>query len=449
MKRINNIRGLFEQVAQPQTKIKITGSVSTPSPQIQVKWNYIYSWPESNQLLGSPNEFVKALSTSTDADIKNVVTQITSSDAAQTAVGIFREPGSTANKRLFAKDQAQTTGSIYLFKAGAIDTSLVPQDKQLEKVANHFTFEVDDSVDTYYKKAVATPTTQPIKPATPKLASYFLSPDGKGYAWFNSTSGGIRESYLEKVSRVIGNETQGVGTSGKISHIFWEFILKLPPADFNIAQPKDKDFFSEDLGAMINKLILMAGAYDKNYSKPSTIKLSKALFNTMVEAWIVICLNSGLITQANIENEIVPEKVKGPIDAATFAAVKGASAQPVSTTSSAVSSTGFDGTTINNEMDLAKVLSGVFVTTYNVAKTDVDSLDKVKAMLNATGKASGWPTPDKSWDETVKSFPWKKGSTSADTSPWFARTQGLIKQDGLYGPKTAAGFLAGFKASAF
>lgn len=358
MKKLYTISNLFEQADFSKTKISLTGSKSSPTEQILVQWTYKYSWPESNQLLGGTDNFAKALNSSTDKTVKTLLDTVKSSNSAS-VVGIFREAGNTQNKRTFAKDLAETTGSIFLFKPEAIDTTLVPTAKQLEKLQARFTFELN-SVDAsaYYKKEdSSTGQTDAIaSPASVKDSGYFLDRDGRGSMWYTTAVHGV---YIKPIVEVINDDTQGINQTGKISPIFWSFMLSLPPADFSLTAPSNPSKFDQELGKMIGKLMTMAGNYDKNYLGVDTGTLSSGLFKLMVESWIIVCLNAKIIVQSNIENDIVPAAAKKPLDASLKeAGLTQSSTVPTSTTSSKP----LDGTAINSESDLLKIASGIIAT---------------------------------------------------------------------------------------
>lgn len=463
MKKFQTLKALFEQDSAdtPKIKIKITGTTTAPDERTAIKWTYQYGWPLDQPNLGSIQEFAEAFAESTEKDAQDVKNAIARSDQGG-VVGISRDPGNSVNKRLFGKDLAEAVGFIYLLNPNIISQTLVPANKQLKKIAGRFTFIVDKDIKNYLAEInqeddeIPSNTQNALSTndgSSAITAAAFLQADGDAYSWYNA-SPNIIKTYVAPIQNKIGSSRITIEQSGPIVSIFWSFIDKLP-GGLSVSAPAGlaNTTFDENLQNAIKALLKKASEYDETYSPDAhNINiLNRNLFATLVEALIIIGLNNS-ITATNVENEVLPASYKAPLEAA-LAAANGISGSASSSSSNATNqassaTAGFDGTAINTEMDLAKVLSGVFITNWNVAKADVDSLDKVKSMLNATAKSSKWPTPDKAWEETVKSLPWKKDSTP--TSPWFIRTQYLtIKKNGTYGPKTTAGFANGFKASAF
>ena len=242
--------------------------------------------------------------------------------------------------------------------------------------------------------------------------------------------------------------------SGATAEIFWQFMSKVPTIELGKidlpANDADVTQYSELLQASIKKLLVAASKFDSKAFSPEVgiNTLNFGLWEKISQGLVIIGLNNGSLTEQStaatatayydpfIKAKAISDKIDGIKNQAADDASK-----PKSTD-------GFDGTAVNTEMDLAKIISGALSTTYKKDKTKVDSLDKVKNALNSVAKNENWPTPDSAWDDTVKTLPWKKGG-NLSSNQWFTRVQFLvIKATGPYGNKTAGGFLAAFNASA-
>jgi hypothetical protein len=137
--------------------------------------------------------------------------------------------------------------------------------------------------------------------------------------------------------------------------------------------------------------------------------------------------------------------ISSAIDASKI--VNSTAAAAGSSTSTAAATTGFDGTAINNEMDLAKVISGTWIG-YGTKPDEVDSLDKVKTVYNEYLKklpAAAVTT----FDEIKAKLPFKKGNAALISTKEFNALQysTVNTKDKPYGPQTAATFKAGFEKS--
>jgi hypothetical protein len=457
MKKIQTLSLLLEQAELDGTKIELTGNAVTMTikDKVRIKWPYQYSWPAKTPLLGDMENFVKALNASTKPAGKSILSQIEGSDKDKSHyVAIARNETSTQNNRLLRKDLGEVKGWVYLFYPNTIDETLVPDNKKLPSVDGRFTFIMDSEFKKYLK--TGTPTTSQsgnsTKPDTNKItSSAFMDRDGKAYGWYNDENG-IRIKYINRVNTKIGKSTVNLFKSSKITPIFWQFVAGLPEglAATAPAQPTELELYSEDLQTAIKGLLATASKYDpENFSVVNTNTLTAALYSKMVNALIVIGLNL-----KKIDINFTPDKsdinskpyYKSIVDGAAAAGVI-TDTPDANSNSSANATANFNGTAVNNETDLAKILSGLFVER-NVEKSKVDSIEKVKDYWNSTGKSSNWTTLNDAWDNTVKSLPWKKGPASA--SVWFNYVQKLaIKKTGPYGKETTAGFLRAFNASAF
>jgi hypothetical protein len=202
--------------------------------------------------------------------------------------------------------------------------------------------------------------------------------------------------------------------------------------------------FDGGLQDAIKILLAKSDEYDGNYAPDTvdTTKLNRNLFATLVEALIVIGLNNS-ITASNVENEVLPASYKAPLDEAlaTAKGVTGSSSTAGSSAGSASASaaTGtFDGTSVNDEMELAKIISGVMATA-TPPKT-LDTLDKVKAEYNSNFGATAWA-------DTVKTLPWKNNTTYNNSNFKNVQYSAIEKDTGIYKDQTVAGFKKMFDAS--
>jgi hypothetical protein len=465
MKTIKNITALFEQTAtETETKFKLLAQpITLPAGEgsIRIKWQYQFSWPAKNPLLGDVKELINTINNAKDGDAQQVLTAIKGSDPTH-EVGIIRANVSTQKNRIIGKDLGEFTGWIYLFYPDTINTQAIPANQKIASgIDNRMTYLMgaDGSFQKYFKepgtgkpaddKKIAADT----KPATVFTASAFLDGDGPAYKWYYNDIG-LYSTYIKKVTKKIGKARVAVTTSGDIVPIFWKFISKLPDgmAKAEPGAAGQNLIYSEPLQAALINLFAKAAKFDQsNFSKVNVNELTQDLYSKMAHAVVVLGLNAGKIKLNSLEFMKDPESAEyyAPFIISDLAA--GAIVDPTAATAAAAgtATAGFDGTAINNEMDLAKVMSGAFSTTYAQDKASVDSLDKVKTLFNASAKTSGWPTPDSAWNETVKTLPWKKGGTIS-SNPWFTRIQGLViktKSQKPYGSQTAAGFLAAFNAS--
>ena len=462
MKKFHTIKGLFEQEATdaPKIKIKITGTTTSPDERTAIKWSYQYGWPLTQPNLGSIQEFTKAFAASTEKDAETVKNAIVNSDQGG-VVGVTRDPGNTVNKRLFGKDLAEAVGFIYLLNPDIINEKSVPANKQLAKIADRFTFIVDKDIKNYLatdgqdddeipsnnRNALSTDDSDGT--STIKAAA-FLQKDGDAYSWYNDGVN-IIGKYITPIQGKIGSSEIIMNQSAPIVSIFWSFISKLPgglstPMPSGLASTT----FDGGLQDAIKILLAKSDEYDGNYAPDTvdTTKLNRNLFATLVEALIVIGLNNS-ITASNVENEILPASYKAPLDEAlaTAKGITGSSSTAGSSAGSASASatTGtFDGTSVNNETELAKIISGLYIKK-NTAKSAVDSIDKVKALYDkdlGSGK----------FDQSVKSLPWKKGTTKGSNNKSFDTLQYQALKTTApmpYGPSTADKFKELYDAAGF
>jgi hypothetical protein len=462
MKRLSRIQNLFEQEAdatataeETGSKIKLIKSVSLPNPQIQVQWDYTYSWPEKNPLLGSVAEFVKTLKTSTKGDAKAILDIITKAEA-NSAIGITRAAGNTQNTRLFGKNLSQTTGSIFLFKPSLITASKIPADKNVGDINGNPVFSIEgrvmDAIKPYMDSDVANSNTGvSSKTVSQKTTKVFTQIDGDAHDWYVEFSA----NYMIPIANKIGDSEVPISTSGKITQIFWDFMV-VAPLGFNTAydQSSGKDIYSQKLKDSISRLLGEAGKIDPVYASVDTSILSKYLFEHIVKATLVLCLNKGILVKSNLENNFVPVAIQKPMQGAKNAAVGMQAGSPANSPSSGTSNAstvtataGFDGTAINNEMDLAKVISGTWIG-YGTKPNEVDSLDKVKTVYNEWLKKLPSAAVT-TFDEIKAKLPFTKSDAALISTKEFNALQYFIvnTQDKPYGPQTEAAVKAGFEKS--
>jgi hypothetical protein len=449
MKNIKNLTALFEQ-ANTETKFKLLTPPTTKpagSGSTRIQWQYRFSWPAKNPLLGDVKELINTINNSTEGDAQQVLSAIKGSDQTH-EVGIIRADASTQNNRIFAKDLGEFTGWIYLFYPDTIDTQAIPANQKIESgIDGRMTYLMDAKGEfkKYFKapgtgKTTATAdkkTDTDSKPATVfKLAS-LTSADGPAHDWFNSTDG-LRIKYLNPIYAKIGKTKVPITTSGKIVPIFWGFVSKLPEG-LETAAPSvaaELEEYSQNLKAALLKLFTAAAKYDQsNFSAVNLDVLTQDLYSQMVYAVVILGLNSGKIDTNSLDFNNI--RTSSPYYAPLKAALLGADGIVDPATAAATSTSSFDGTSVNDEMELAKIISGVMAKS-TPSKT-LDTLDKVKAEYDSVFGANSWP-------DTLKTLPWKKGSTP--TNSHFKDVQySAIGKNGPYGNQTTTGFKNMFDAS--
>lgn len=454
MKKFQSISSILEQ-ENTKVSFTITDTAVSPKNFIKLQWTYTYAWPKKSPGMGVISEIAKAIETSTKGDGKLILDEIIKSPGS--IVGISREAGNTANNRLLAADQLVTTGFVYIFNANTIDIAKVPVDKRLGtngKIGQLEAFEVDANFPKYRLTGtpvnqVANQSGQPAPTKTGVKVEDFLTINSKYSNWYNSK---VRLPYLQPVLSTIGSTEAPIRTSAKMVRLFWK-LVEGAGSPYQVDAPSTEaglSEFSRILQSALQKIIADAKKYDPTLTADDAVDvLDAGVFKSVLNGLILIGLNTGKITTGpggNIENEVLPADYTKMLDAVKVD-TKFVNQVTTSTGTAAEATANFDGTAVNNETDLAKILSGLFVAR-NVDKTKIDTIDKVKAMWNSSAKTSKWTTLDDAWDNTVKTLPWKKGSAPA--SVWFGYIQKLaIKTTGQYGPQTIAGFLTAFKNSAF
>ena len=465
MKNIKTINALFEQ-AKTVTKFKLLTPATTKpagSGSTRIQWQYQFSWPAKQPLLGDVKELINTINNAKDGDAQQVLSAIRGSDADKThTVGILRAAESTQNNRIFAKDLGEFTGWIYLFYPDTINDQAIPANQKIDAgIDGRMTYLLDTKGEfkKYFKApgtgkpaAADTKTGADTKPATVFTLASLTSPEGAAHDWFNSSKG-LRIKYLNPVYTKIGKNRVPITTSGSIVPIFWGFVSKLPEdlatsAPARAAKqgdpvPAELQKYSQNLKAAIQKLFTAAAKYDQsNFSVVDIDELTQDLYAYMVYAVVILGLNSGKIdtNSLDFDNNMSTTPYYGPLKIGELEA-SAIVDPPAAGTVTATATTGFDGTAINNEMDLAKIISGAWIG-YGTKSEDVDSLDKVKALFNAKGYA-------KKFEEISSKLPFKKTDTTVPSKVEFQVLQYfIISQKGFpYGPKTVAGFKTGFEKS--
>ena len=456
MKNIKTINALFEQ-AKTETKFKLLTPATTKpagSGSTRIQWQYQFSWPAKQPLLGDVKELINTINNATEGDAQQVLSAIKGSDTDKThTVGILRAAESTQNNRIFAKDLGEFTGWIYLFYPDTINTQAIPANQKIASgIDGRMTYLLDTKGEfkKYFKEpgtgkpaADAKQTGADVKPATVFTAASFLDGDGPAYKWFYNNIG-LYSTYIKKVTSKIGTASVPITTSGDIVPIFWKFVSNLPagmatPMPGNVELHK---VYSQTLKAALANLFAEAAKFDKpNFSAVNIDVLTKEIYSKMAHALVVIGLNAGKIKLNSLEfmkdQESAPYYAPFNFSEQEAVTVAAASASAASGTATA----GFDGTAINNEMDLAKIISGAWIG-YGTKSEDVDSLDKVKALFNAKGYA-------KKFEEISSKLPFKQSDKTVPSKVEFQVLQYfIIDQKGFpYGPKTVAGFKTGFEKS--
>ena len=451
MKNIKTINALFEQ-AKTETKFKLLTPATTKpagSGSTRIQWQYQFSWPAKQPLLGDVKELINTINNATEGDAQQVLSAIKGSDKTH-EVGILRAAESTQNNRIFAKDLGEFTGWIYLFYPDTVNTQAIPANQKIEAgIDGRMTYLMGEAGE--FKKYFKAPGTgkpaaddkktgTDTKPATVFTLASLTNPDGAAHDWFNS-NGGLRIKYLNPVYTKIGKAKAPITTSGDIVPIFWGFVSTLPDnlATAAPAIAAELNEYSQNLKAAIQKLFTAAAKYDQsNFSAVNIDVLTQDLYSQMVYAVVILGLNSGKIdtNSLDFDNNMSSKPYYAPLKAA----VTGASAivdPAAAAAATAASASGFDGTAVADELTLAKIISGVMAKA-TPPKT-LDTLDKVKAEYDSTFGAN-------SWSDTLKTLPWKKGPAPA--SSHFKDVQySAIGRNGTYGDKTVAGFKNMFDAS--
>ncbi len=454
MKNLKTINALFEQ-AENETKFKLLAQPTTKpagSGSVRIQWQYRFSWPAKNPLLGDVKELINTINNSTDGDAKQVLSAIQGSDGTH-EVGILRAEASTQNNRLFGKDLGEFTGWIYLFYPDTINKEAVPDNqKVMPGIAGRMTYLLDAKGE--FKKYFQAPGKgqsaqtgdKKVDQSTPsptvfKLASITLA-DGSANSWFNSTEG-LRIQYLNPVYSKIGDTKVPITTTGDIVEIFWGFMSNLPEG-LAIAKPadaKELTTYTPNLKSAILKLFEAAAKYDQsNFGSVDADVLTQDLYADMFYAVVILGLNAGKIDTTSLD--FTKNLTSAPYYAPFKAALNdsGKIVKTVSGTSGTASST-FDGTVVSNETDLAKIISGGLIG-YGTPAADVDTVDKVKAKWNSYVPN----TYSKKFEEIVAKLPFN--STTNTSLAEFKNIQFFaINQNGTYGPKTKAGFKSAFEKS--
>lgn len=448
MKKIYTLSSLLEQTDLESAKIELTGSAvtMTKADKVRIKWPYLYSWPAKSPLLGDIANFVRVLNAGNGKGGKDILSQIKQADPTH-VIGIATDAESTQANRLLRKDLGQLKGFVYLFYPDTIDTKLVPAAKQLEKVDGKFTFVVDAEWQKYLVTAApaadATAAAAKTEPKPLIGANSFLESDGVNRDWYTNTAYPLISPVRTALEKTLGGVT--ITQSGKPAGIFWQFMTAVPTHSWALDMPADSSNYTELLQNKIKLLLAEAAKFDKTtFTAVDTNNLNAGLYGKMAQALIVIGLNKGELTNKSTADS-APEyfkpltKAKAQSDALLTdkAAIDDAGKAGKATD-------GFDGTAINNEMDLAKIISGGLIG-YKVPATEVDTLDKIKAKWDSYIPS----TYEKKFSEIVAKLPFKQNNTNIINLTEFKDVQFFaIGINGKFGPKTVAGFKSAFEKSA-
>ena len=459
MKTIKNITALFEQTAT-ETKFKLLAQpITLPAGDgsIRIKWQYQFSWPAKNPLLGDVKELINTINNAKDGDALQVLTAIKGSEKTH-EVGIIRADVSTQKNRILGKDLGEFTGWIYLFYPDTINTQAIPANQKIASGIDArmtYLMGADGSFQKYFKEpgtgkpaADAKQTGADVKPATVFTAASFLDGDGPAYKWFYNEIG-LYSTYIKKVTKKIGNASVPITTSGDIVPIFWKFVSNLP-AGMATPEPGDAKLqkeYSQTLKAALANLFAEAAKFDKsNFSAVNIDVLTKEIYSKMAHALVVVGLNAGKIKSNSWEfikdSETAP--YYAPFRFSDLAAGSIADPSAASGTASGTATAGFDGTAVNTEVDLAKIISGTWIG-YGKKPDEVDSLDKVKTVQNEYMKKY----TKKTFDDIKAKLPFNQlqPATWSSSEEFKAFQFSIIGTKGTYGSKTVAGFKAGFEKS--
>ena len=392
MKTIKNITALFEQTAtETETKFKLLAQpITLPAGEgsIRIKWQYQFSWPAKNPLLGDVKELINTINNAKDGDAQQVLTAIKGSDKTH-EVGIIRANVSTQKNRIIGKDLGEFTGWIYLFYPDTINTQAIPANQKIASGIDArltYLMGADGSFQKYFKEpgtgkpaADDKKTGADVKPATVFTAASFLDGDGPAYKWFYNEFG-LYSTYIKKVTDKIGRARVAVTTSGDIVPIFWKFISKLPDGMAK-SEPGDSaqnKIYSEPLQAALINLFAKAAKFDpSNFSKVNVNELTRDLYSKMAHAVVVLGLNAGKIKLNSLEFMKDPESALYYDPFRWSETISGGVVDPAA--AAATTASGFDGTAITTEDQVLKIFAGVVVSDKTTWGTpDVSTIDKVK-----------------------------------------------------------------------
>ena len=392
MKTIKNITALFEQTAtETETKFKLLAQpITLPAGEgsIRIKWQYQFSWPAKNPLLGDVKELINTINNAKDGDAQQVLTAIKGSDKTH-EVGIIRANVSTQKNRIIGKDLGEFTGWIYLFYPDTINTQAIPANQKIASGIDArltYLMGADGSFQKYFKEpgtgkptVDAKKTDVDVKPATVFTAASFLDGDGPAYKWFYNDIG-LYSTYIKKVTDAIGRARVAVTTSGDIVPIFWKFISKLPDGMAK-SEPGDSEqhkIYSEPLQTALINLFAKAAKFDpSNFSKVNVNELTRDLYSKMAHAVVVLGLNAGKIKLNSLEFMKDPESAEYYAPFIISDLASGTLVDP--TAAAATTASGFDGTAITTEDQVLKIFAGLVVSDKTLWGTpDVSTIDKVK-----------------------------------------------------------------------
>ena len=468
MKNIKNLTALFEQTST-ETKFKLLAPPTTKPAgdgSTRIEWQYRFSWPAANPLLGDVKELINTINKSTEGDAKLVLSAIKGSDRTH-EVGIARAEESSQKNRIIGKDLGEFTGWIYLFYPDTINTQAIPANQKIASgIDNRMTYLVDakgefakyfkepgtgNAKDTGNEETDVEETDVDENPDAVFTAASFLDQDGPAYDWFyNKKPDGLWFKYISPTFNKIAQNKVPITTSGEIVPLFWSFVSKLPQG-LAIAPPGPTGTkeYSQTLKSALSNLLSAAAKYDQsNFSAVNVDVLTKEVYAKLANAVIILGLNAGKINIDSLDFDNTPsnQPYYAPIKAASTesGSLADPSAAGAAGTASGTATVGFDGTAVNTEVDLAKIISGIYVTKYNVAKTDIDTLDKIKARFETDFKSNNL-----TWAIAISSLPWKKNVTSYSTNATFKYIQiNAYGTHGIYGPNTTAAFKKMFDGSA-
>jgi hypothetical protein len=441
MKTIKNITALFEQTAtETETKFKLLAQpITLPAGEgsIRIKWQYQFSWPAKNPLLGDVKELINTINNAKDGDAQQVLTAIKGSDPTH-EVGIIRANVSTQKNRIIGKDLGEFTGWIYLFYPDTINTQAIPANQKIASgIDNRMTYLMgaDGSFQKYFKepgtgkpaddKKIAADT----KPATVFTAASFLDGDGPAYKWYYNDIG-LYSTYIKKVTKKIGKARVAVTTSGDIVPIFWKFISKLPDgmAKAEPGAAGQNLIYSEPLQAALINLFAKAAKFDQsNFSKVNVNELTQDLYSKMAHAVVVLGLNAGKIKLNSLEFMKDPESAEyyAPFIISDLAA--GAIVDPTAATASAAATAGFDGTNITTEDQVLKIFAGVVVSDKTTWGTpDVSTIDKVKTYFKTNMNKNSAGSYENMFAAIKKFSGFKHGQTYSE-SKGFKDFESVVK----------------------
>lgn len=470
MKSVFNIKSLFED-------FEITAAAKARPDDITIaQWPYRYTWPQKQVELGDFPAIVKEIEAATKGDAKQLLDTIKLPANAGAQIGIARNQEQQDRTRLLGKDTSSIVGWIYLFNPNTFDETLIPDLKKITPgIDGKFTFKFDADFKKYLKKVSKSGTTQQQQqqqPAKKYKLSNIVQP-GPINDWYGKDLSVIinqTSTRIQNVSKPIDVKipTGAVDSDGKpveitqkmdpgrlnvpsaASPIFWEFVSLLPHGLSTPPPPLAKQTeHTQELKEAIDKLLDEARKIDQTgISLANSSYLDENLYVIMAQALLLIGLNRGDIdTTLSLTDAATSKKDQQYYTPIQKAAEKSKQVEQVQATQSQTSS--YSGNTVSSEEDLAKIISGAFITKYGASGNQIDTKAKIIDAINATAKQGNWLHGDQFWQKSIVSLPWEKNKNATAEMKQIRTFCGLNDRNAPYGPSTAALFQKMYLASSY